>query len=702
MQLVQLTCPDSILISCSWCGQQSNLFILDSLLSNYDRRATPSNHLNTATLVDCELYIRSFGSIDPNSMFVFGSSNAGTPCTLHYVARRSCNDIAKFLPKPKSELGVSVSSSQATFVSSHRAATVVEWSAARVLYRVSACAERLRAGSKPGHEYELFLVSRRELALIVERTSSLFCVLHLLLQLNLHRPSAFQLNYVYNPHLVVQDYHVDLYLRQTWVDERLNHVDINQPLDLNDPKLVKAIWKPEVYFPNAKHAEFQFVTVPNVLVRVNPHGEILYMLSKKFCHTKVVVQTTSCAVERTSSLFCALHLLLQLNLQRPSAFQLNYVYNPHLVVQDYHVDLYLRQTWVDERLNHVDINQPLDLNDPKLVKAIWKPEVYFPNAKHAEFQFVTVPNVLVRVNPHGEILYMLRLKLVFSCMLDLSKFPFDSQICTMEVASFSKTMKELDLRWKKDEPIKMYRDLRMPQFEITDIVDSICQESFHIGNYSCLVAEFHMRRSLGFHLVQSYLPTILIVAISWVSFWMDIGSAPGRTTLGVTTLLTISSKSSEIQGGLPQVSYVKAIDVWMGACTAFVFCALLEFTLANYMWRKHPKPPATKPRKGAKRTQDLKRDAEADEQQCSNSNGKKGMDDDLYAVPPASIAQVSGHVPMVGAGGDMTMLAPHLLANVSTNSSRELALAIDANCRILFPLSFAVFNIFYWSYYFLY
>ncbi|KAA0203294.1 hypothetical protein HAZT_HAZT011086 [Hyalella azteca] len=77
-------------------------------------------------------------------------------------------------------------------------------------------------------------------------------------------------------------------------------------------------------------------------------------------------------------------------------------------LKDYHVDLYLRQTWVDQRLNHADIDQPLDLNDPNLVKAIWKPEVYFPNAKHAEFQFVTVPNVIVRINPHGEILYMLR------------------------------------------------------------------------------------------------------------------------------------------------------------------------------------------------------------------------------------------------------------------------------------------------------
>ena len=45
-------------------------------------------------------------------------------------------------------------------------------------------------------------------------------------------------------------------------------------------------------------------------------------------------------------------------------------------------------------------------------------------------------------------------------------------------------------------------------------------------------------------MVQSYLPTILIVVISWVSFWMDVDSVAGRTTLGVTTLLTVSSKSS--------------------------------------------------------------------------------------------------------------------------------------------------------------
>lgn len=67
-----------------------------------------------------------------------------------------------------------------------------------------------------------------------------------------------------------------------------------------------------------------------------------------------------------------------------------------------------------------------------------------------------------------------------------------------------------------------------------------------IGEYSCLKAEFHLQRSMGYHLVQSYLPTVLIVVISWVSFWLDVEAIPARITLGVTTLLTISSKVSVI------------------------------------------------------------------------------------------------------------------------------------------------------------
>ena len=43
-----------------------------------------------------------------------------------------------------------------------------------------------------------------------------------------------------------QDYETDAYLRQEWIDQRLSSEEITSPLDLADPRLVKAIWKPEV------------------------------------------------------------------------------------------------------------------------------------------------------------------------------------------------------------------------------------------------------------------------------------------------------------------------------------------------------------------------------------------------------------------------------------------------------------------------
>ena len=79
-----------------------------------------------------------------------------------------------------------------------------------------------------------------------------------------------------------------------------------------------------------------------------------------------------------------------------------------LFFQDYVTDVYLRQRWYDSRLAHENMTEALDLADPNLVKVIWKPEVFFPNAKEANFQFVTVPNVLIRIHPDGEILYILR------------------------------------------------------------------------------------------------------------------------------------------------------------------------------------------------------------------------------------------------------------------------------------------------------
>ena len=90
-------------------------------------------------------------------------------------------------------------------------------------------------------------------------------------------------------------------------------------------------------------------------------------------------------------------------------------------------------------------------------------------------------------------------------------------------------------------------------------------------------------------MIQSYVPSSLIVILSWVSFWINIDAVPARISLGVTTILTMTTQSSGSTRALPRVSYVKAIDVWMSTCLFFVFAALLEFAIVNVLSRKEIK-----------------------------------------------------------------------------------------------------------------
>ena len=54
----------------------------------------------------------------------------------------------------------------------------------------------------------------------------------------------------------------------------------------------------------------------------------------------------------------------------------------------------------------------------------------------------------------------------------------------------------------------------------------------------------------------------MLVIVSWVSFWLDPHAVPARVSLGVTTLLTMSTQTSSIHNTLPPVAYTKAIDYW--------------------------------------------------------------------------------------------------------------------------------------------
>ena len=149
-----------------------------------------------------------------------------------------------------------------------------------------------------------------------------------------------------------------------------------------------------------------------------------------------------------------------------------------------------------------------------------------------------------------------------------------------------------------DESPLVVEPIQLPQLELVRNSTEDCTASYSTGNFTCLMVfilcqdiylefihpeqvVFKFRRRLGYFMFHTYIPTCLIVMMSWISFWIKPEAVPARVTLGVTSLLTLSTQHANSQKSLPPVSYIKAIDMFMSSCTLFVFFSLIEYAIGS-------------------------------------------------------------------------------------------------------------------------
>ena len=96
----------------------------------------------------------------------------------------------------------------------------------------------------------------------------------------------------------------------------------------------------------------------------------------------------------------------------------------------------------------------------------------------------------------------------------------------------------------------------------------------------------HFQRRTMYYIFQMYIPCVCIVALSWVSFWIDPHAIPARVGLGITTVLTICYMLGSVNSNLPRVSYVKAIDYFLLMSFGFIFLTLVEYVFVLRYSRK--------------------------------------------------------------------------------------------------------------------
>ena len=105
--------------------------------------------------------------------------------------------------------------------------------------------------------------------------------------------------------------------------------------------------------------------------------------------------------------------------------------------------------------------------------------------------------------------------------------------------SVSHTTQDLVFIWNLTDPLVVNPEIELPQLDIANNYTTDCTIEYSTGNFTCIQIVFNLRRRLGYHLFHTYIPSALIVVMSWIAFWIKPEAIPARVTLGVTSLLTL-------------------------------------------------------------------------------------------------------------------------------------------------------------------
>ncbi|XP_012665404.1 gamma-aminobutyric acid receptor subunit rho-1 isoform X2 [Otolemur garnettii] len=363
------------------------------------------------------------------------------------------------------------------------------------------------------------------------------------------------------------------------------------------------------------------------------------------------------------------------------------------VDMDFTMTLYLRHYWKDERLAFPSTNNLSMTFDGRLVKKIWVPDMFFVHSKRSFIHDTTTDNVMLRVQPDGKVLYSLRVTVTAMCNMDFSRFPLDTQTCSLEIESYAYTEDDLMLYWKKgNDSLKTDERISLSQFLIQEF-HTTTKLAFYssTGWYNRLYINFTLRRHIFFFLLQTYFPATLMVMLSWVSFWIDRRAVPARVPLGITTVLTMSTIITGVNASMPRVSYIKAVDIYLWVSFVFVFLSVLEYAAVNYLTtvqeRKEQKLREKLPCAGGLPPPRVMldggySDAEATELDGYMADADPGEKPDRMMVQ-LSLASERSSPQRKGPRGYVSM-------RIDTH-------AIDKYSRIFFPGAYILFNLIYWS-----
>tara|TARA_B100000795_G_scaffold218672_1_gene172819 strand:- start:161 stop:1117 length:957 start_codon:yes stop_codon:yes gene_type:complete len=224
------------------------------------------------------------------------------------------------------------------------------------------------------------------------------------------------------------------------------------------------------------------------------------------------------------------------------------------------LNIWQRMNWNDNKLNwNSSVSNLTFISlDPD---GIWTPDLELLNAASLP-EIYTLKGGLYLYSD-GSVIYSKPTILKFSCPLELSKFPFDTQSCIMNISSWVYTDDLLNLIPNLDESKQIdvlksfgHSEWKVLNYTVTSLKENrvCCKDKY----FDVLSYNFSLRRFTHYYKISMGM-TITLVLVSFIIMFMPPDNVSRTGTL-VFIPLTILALQLTLSGKIPVVGYYTLMD----------------------------------------------------------------------------------------------------------------------------------------------
>lgn len=239
--------------------------------------------------------------------------------------------------------------------------------------------------------------------------------------------------------------------------------------------------------------------------------------------------------------------------------------------QSFTADLFVILGWHDPRLaGAFDSTQRVPLD------AVWQPRLQILNQRDLDTTFPPQ----AEVTPEGNVEVRQRYFGTFSAPMDLHDFPLDRQRFSIQLVIPGLAPDEIVLLSAPEVDIDLIRrsGFSVADWSIGPVSGTPNQFEVTPGGrqVSGYLVSFGGHRHLGYWIGKAYISVAIIIAMSWIVFWLNPKYVPARLSVTITSMLTLIAYRFLLGGDLPQLAYLTRMDHFLIAATLLVLLTVIQ------------------------------------------------------------------------------------------------------------------------------